>query len=232
MGNPPARCARYYRAHLVHFEWRRPAILYYGENTLNSNEHYRALIGTLVTGITAISPELVQCKKYRLTVIEAVCRYRLSRRDTPPEHSGRARSVFTVASKRGRREAMPEVALPDDSVPCLPAAMDFWDGHPRPVEQNWSVHCNADPDRSSLRSNPPPKLTTLSRWPTRISTRRSFEVQLPNCLITLQRNKKSYGYFCGDRFGRADGTLTDEIALNPSLFPGPATGRSARHPRP
>ena len=45
-----------------------------------------------------------------------------------------------------------------------------------------------------------------------------FEGELPNCLITLQRSKKSYGYFCGDRFGRADGTLTDEIALNPSHF--------------
>lgn len=45
-----------------------------------------------------------------------------------------------------------------------------------------------------------------------------FEGALPNCLITLQRSKKSYGYFCGDRFGRADGTLTDEIALNPTHF--------------
>jgi hypothetical protein len=45
-----------------------------------------------------------------------------------------------------------------------------------------------------------------------------FEGTLPNCLITLQRSKKSYGYFCGDRFGRADGVLTDEIALNPSYF--------------
>ncbi len=27
-----------------------------------------------------------------------------------------------------------------------------------------------------------------------------FEGELPNCLITLQRSKKSYGYFCGDRF--------------------------------
>ena len=34
MGNPPARCARYYRAHLVRFEWRRPAILYYGRKNL------------------------------------------------------------------------------------------------------------------------------------------------------------------------------------------------------
>jgi predicted SprT family Zn-dependent metalloprotease len=45
-----------------------------------------------------------------------------------------------------------------------------------------------------------------------------FAGELPNCLITLQRSKKSFGYFCGDRFGRADGTLTDEIALNPSHF--------------
>ncbi|MGH7154814.1 MAG: SprT-like domain-containing protein [Acetobacteraceae bacterium] len=45
-----------------------------------------------------------------------------------------------------------------------------------------------------------------------------FDNSLPNCLITLQRRKRTYGYFCGDRFGRADGTLTDEIALNPSHF--------------
>ena len=45
-----------------------------------------------------------------------------------------------------------------------------------------------------------------------------FDGALPNCLITLQRHKHSYGYFCGDRFGRADGTFTDEIALNPSHF--------------
>ena len=45
-----------------------------------------------------------------------------------------------------------------------------------------------------------------------------FENALPNCLITLRRHKKSYGYFSGDRFARADGQLTDEIALNPSHF--------------
>ena len=45
-----------------------------------------------------------------------------------------------------------------------------------------------------------------------------FDGALPNCLITLQRHKHSYGDFCGDRFGRADGTFTDEIALNPSHF--------------
>ena len=45
-----------------------------------------------------------------------------------------------------------------------------------------------------------------------------FESKFPNCLITLQRRKRSYGYFCGNRFSREDGQLTDEIALNPSHF--------------
>jgi predicted SprT family Zn-dependent metalloprotease len=45
-----------------------------------------------------------------------------------------------------------------------------------------------------------------------------FGGELPNCLITLQRSKRSYGYFCGGRFGRNDGLVTDEIALNPRYF--------------
>ena len=45
-----------------------------------------------------------------------------------------------------------------------------------------------------------------------------FSGKLPDCLITLQRRKRSYGYFCGNRFGREDGKVTDEIALNPSHF--------------
>lgn len=45
-----------------------------------------------------------------------------------------------------------------------------------------------------------------------------FDNSLPNCLITLQRRKRTYGYFSGGRFGRSDGVLTDEIALNPSHF--------------
>lgn len=45
-----------------------------------------------------------------------------------------------------------------------------------------------------------------------------FEGQLPACLITLQRSKKSYGYFSADRFANANGALTDEIALNPAHF--------------
>lgn len=45
-----------------------------------------------------------------------------------------------------------------------------------------------------------------------------FEGQLPACLITLQRSKKSYGYFRRSRFASADGGIADEIALNPAHF--------------
>lgn len=45
-----------------------------------------------------------------------------------------------------------------------------------------------------------------------------FDEKLPDCLITLQRRKRSYGFFCSNRFGREDGKTADEIALNPSHF--------------
>ena len=49
---------------------------------------------------------------------------------------------------------------------------------------------------------------------------RLFGNRLPSCLITMQRKgKRTYGYFCGQRFVSADGAeVTDEIALNPSHF--------------
>ncbi|MGK9419969.1 SprT-like domain-containing protein [Pseudomonas cedrina] len=46
-----------------------------------------------------------------------------------------------------------------------------------------------------------------------------FGGQLPACLITLQREKKSYGYFSAERFiNQGDKSFTDEIALNPAYF--------------
>jgi hypothetical protein len=46
-----------------------------------------------------------------------------------------------------------------------------------------------------------------------------FDGILPNCLITLQRKSRAYGYFTGGRFITEDGKeVTDEIALNPSHF--------------
>jgi len=45
-----------------------------------------------------------------------------------------------------------------------------------------------------------------------------FDGQLPYCLITLQRERRTYGYFSRKRFGRHGGETTDEIAMNPGYF--------------
>jgi predicted SprT family Zn-dependent metalloprotease len=47
---------------------------------------------------------------------------------------------------------------------------------------------------------------------------RLFEGVLPPCLITFQRNKRTMGYFCRDRFVDQSGKKTDEIAMNPEYF--------------
>jgi len=46
-----------------------------------------------------------------------------------------------------------------------------------------------------------------------------FDNRLPRCMITLQRQHESYGYFSRDRFTNAKtGERIHEIALNPSYF--------------
>lgn len=45
-----------------------------------------------------------------------------------------------------------------------------------------------------------------------------FDGGLPPCMITFQRQKRTFGYFSKNRFGRRDGRKTDEIALNPEYF--------------
>ena len=48
---------------------------------------------------------------------------------------------------------------------------------------------------------------------------RLFAARLPRCLITMQRQKGSRGYFAGGKFVTRDGqVVTDEIALNPKHF--------------
>lgn len=47
---------------------------------------------------------------------------------------------------------------------------------------------------------------------------RLFDGLLPSCLITLQREKRTFGYFSAARFVSEDGSTTDEIAMNPSYF--------------
>ncbi len=45
-----------------------------------------------------------------------------------------------------------------------------------------------------------------------------FDGALPSCLITLQRDKRTYGYFASERFVNGVGQKTDEIAMNPAYF--------------
>lgn len=46
-----------------------------------------------------------------------------------------------------------------------------------------------------------------------------FDGILPACMITMQRKKKTFGYFAHESFETLDKTLkTDEIALNPMYF--------------
>ena len=46
-----------------------------------------------------------------------------------------------------------------------------------------------------------------------------FDGRLPPCLITLQRQSQTYGYFHKHRFVHAeDRSMTDEIAMNPEYF--------------
>lgn len=45
-----------------------------------------------------------------------------------------------------------------------------------------------------------------------------FDGRLPEALITLQREKATYGYFSHSRFANSIGEKIDEIALNPTYF--------------
>ena len=47
-----------------------------------------------------------------------------------------------------------------------------------------------------------------------------FENKLPDCLITMQRSKRSRGFFASERFGhrQRNTEIVDEIALNPATF--------------
>jgi hypothetical protein len=96
---------------------------------------------------------------------------------------------------------------------------------------NWNVHSSEDCGVHSnsgdcnAYSNDAPDLTpgivptqetsTQFQAAYEFFNRELCENKLPNCLITLQRQRSSYGYFSADRFDRKDGERTDEIAINP-----------------
>lgn len=45
-----------------------------------------------------------------------------------------------------------------------------------------------------------------------------FDNKLPGCLLSLQRIKRTMGYFSSKRFTNANGRVIDEIAVNPEYF--------------
>lgn len=45
-----------------------------------------------------------------------------------------------------------------------------------------------------------------------------FDDELPQCLITYQRHKNTYGYYLPKSFVNSDKEQTDEIAMNPRYF--------------
>lgn len=45
-----------------------------------------------------------------------------------------------------------------------------------------------------------------------------FQNRLPPCLITLQREKRTFGYFSKKRFVNKNGNHIDELAMNPAYF--------------
>jgi hypothetical protein len=93
---------------------------------------------------------------------------------------------------------------------------------------NWNVHSNEDcgvhstaGDCDAHSNNATPEFAPTQETATQFQTaydylnRHLFDNKLPGCLITLQRQRSSYGYFSADRFDRKDGQRTDEIAINP-----------------
>jgi SprT-like family len=107
-----------------------------------------------------------------------------------------------------------------DDVEIIGAEPDNCNGHSSgdcSVHSNgeiWNVHSTDAVDAARSKS---PTHETYGQFQTAYNylNRELCENKLPYCLITLQRQRSSYGYFSADRFGNKDGELTDEIALNP-----------------
>ena len=47
---------------------------------------------------------------------------------------------------------------------------------------------------------------------------RLFQGELPSVLFTFQRNRRTYGFFTPERFGKKDGKHSHELAMNPVYF--------------
>lgn len=81
------------------------------------------------------------------------------------------------------------------------------------VQSNFHIYIDIMP---TLKS--PTSIHTALRFAYDFYNRHLFHNQLPECLISLQRQAKSQGYFSSKRFVSEEGNYTDEIALNPEYF--------------
>jgi hypothetical protein len=103
------------------------------------------------------------------------------------------------------------------------------------VHSNDAADCNAQSSVANLvercsgertdtvdpGDRPVPTEETYSQFQTAYNyfNRHLFGNRLPNCLITLQRRSRTYGYFAPKRFTRRkDARRSDEVALNPQHF--------------
>lgn len=75
-----------------------------------------------------------------------------------------------------------------------------------------------DPQAPDVEIKPTQETYDALQWAFDYFNWTLFDRSLPNCLITLQRRGRTYGYFQHQRFVRDDGTACDEIALNPRHF--------------
>ncbi|TDR30239.1 SprT-like domain-containing protein [Hydromonas duriensis] len=71
---------------------------------------------------------------------------------------------------------------------------------------------------ASTNTTPTKQAYDELQWAYDTFKQKLFGGQLPYCLITLQREKNTCGYFSAKRFANQSGVVTDEIAINPSYF--------------
>jgi hypothetical protein len=115
----------------------------------------------------------------------------------------------------GRRDGLDDV-----TVEAAGPEQRDWNAHSNEdcdvhsTDRIWNVHSSEEVDGAGGKS---PTHETYGQFQAAYDYLNSelFQNKLPGCLITLQRQRGSYGYFSADRFGRKDGERTDEIALNP-----------------
>ncbi|MGI9318164.1 MAG: sprT domain-containing protein, partial [bacterium] len=69
-----------------------------------------------------------------------------------------------------------------------------------------------------MSTNPTTEFYELLNQAYRHFNRWLYDDQLPGCMLTLQRNRNTMGYFSAERWVDGKGYKAHEIALNPAYF--------------